>query len=217
MTKTLPETSRTACPFSFCFRQCYILRGNYHVSIERLCIELSLAATGGCSVELTKELLAEAAKLQASLSTWREAEEGRPPRERHLFHAAYTKSLTKLTFKELREATTGNAAVPLIVEELLDKHDGDGAQLGVMKLATLIRWLGGTPGAAHNDRHAEIAENWEELRKTGGSLHQSLETDVATLLSARLLVRRRSTMGAVQLRGPLLLLQLQRPPLQRML
>ena len=120
--------------------KCYILRGNYHASLQGLLIELSLASGASRVTELTAELLRDVAELQRRLEGWRPEQSGKAC---HLFYAAHAKALARLTFKKLTDATTGTAAVPAILKEVFDKHGGEVVKLKVMKLATLVRWRGG--------------------------------------------------------------------------
>ena len=70
--------------------KCYILRGNYHASLQRLSIELSLASGASRVTELTAELLREVAELQRRLEGWRPEQSDKA---RHLFYAAHAKAL----------------------------------------------------------------------------------------------------------------------------
>ena len=79
--------------------KCYILRGNYHASLQRLSIELSLASGASRVTELTAELLRDVAELQRRLEGWRPEQSDKA---RHLFYAAHAKALARLTFKKPR-------------------------------------------------------------------------------------------------------------------
>ena len=143
--------------------KCYILRGNYHASLQRLSIELSLASGASRVTELTAELLRDVAELQRRLEGWRPEQSDKA---RHLFYAAHAKALARLTFKKLTDATTGTAAVPAILKEVFDKHGGEVVKLKVMKLATLVRWRGGViEGPPRQEMHrpgdgGELYEQW---------------------------------------------------------
>ena len=106
--------------------KCFILKGNYHVGLEGLSAELALAANRGCShvTTITAELLVKAKAMLKRVDNWRPELEGK---ERSLLHAVHSRALLLLSFKELRAATTGPAAVPAIVDELLGKQGGAAA------------------------------------------------------------------------------------------
>ena len=77
--------------------KCYILRGNYHASLQRLSIELSLASGASRVTELTAELLRDVAELQRRLEGWRPEQSDKA---RHLFYAAHAKALARLHVQE---------------------------------------------------------------------------------------------------------------------
>ena len=62
---------------AFSILKCFILKGNYHVSLERLSGELDLAKTGGRSRirEFTEENMKEGSELEARVANWRPSKE----------------------------------------------------------------------------------------------------------------------------------------------
>ena len=159
--------------------KCYILRGNYHASQQRLSIELELASGASRITKLTAELFCDVAELQRRLEGWRPEQIGKAC---HLFYAAHTKALARLTFKKLADATTGTVAVPAILKEVFDKHGGEVVKHKVMKLATLVRWRGGAidgpprqemhrpgDGGALYEKWFTIAPEDDELRRIAES------------------------------------------------
>ena len=98
MTSTARDVTcrrRLAAVIAASVLKCYILRGNYHASLQRLSIELSLASGASRVTELTAELLRDVAELQRRLEGWRPEQSGKAC---HLFYAAHAKALARLTF-----------------------------------------------------------------------------------------------------------------------
>ena len=93
---------------------------------------------------------------------WRKDKVGK---ERSLLFGAYTNPLLKLKFEDLKEATSGNAAVPGILHRLYQRDKGDWSKVGVRKLRTLIlRWGGELNGRVTKEREAELRSIWEKLK-----------------------------------------------------
>ena len=78
----------------------------------------------------------------------------------------HSKALSRLEFKELTAATSGPAALPLLIIELVDTHKGDATKLGVMKLAVLVRWLGvGIEGRVTREMKPDLVTKWDHKRR----------------------------------------------------
>ena len=78
----------------------------------------------------------------------------------------HSKALSRLEFKELTAATSGPAALPLLIIELIDTHKGDATKLGVMKLAVLVRWLGvGIEGRVTREMKPDLVTKWDHKRR----------------------------------------------------
>ena len=92
----------------------------------------------------------------------------KPPEERSLLAPKFSNVISALTFEELKVATVGARAVPLIIKTLVEVYDFDAKHLGPMKLASLIRWREGTINGsktfhARRDMTALLQGEWGRL------------------------------------------------------
>ena len=147
----------------------FLKRGNYNAGMWRLGYEL-LRASGDISklVSMNNDDLEKARALKAKINSWRPEKHGN---ERSLFFGAYTSALEKIQFEDLKEATSGEAAVPRILNHVYQVLKGDWGRLGLMKIRTLILWAKGeVRGRVTKKRDAELRGAWSDIMPTDDEL-----------------------------------------------
>ena len=141
----------------------FVKKGNYNAGMWRYNFEIFAAAGSISKIDsMSKGDLIEARALKKRINEWRSDREGD---ERSLFHGNYTGALQAITFEDIKEATSGPAAVPRTLNSLYERHNGDWTKIGVLMIANLIRWQGGKfEGRATREREAELRGIWTSLK-----------------------------------------------------
>ena len=162
--------------WAFSVVKCYILRGNYHVGLERLSIQVIIAAIGSIPMgSMGPEQLRRGKELQQRVANWRQDQSGKA---RHLLHADDRGALAKLEFREIRRQIRD---VPTLLFELFNVHAGAAAKMGIMKLATLARHYGATiTGRVTKSRADEILRQWNPLQQAHDAAMRALAATAPT-------------------------------------
>ena len=155
--------------WAFSVLSAFLNRGNHNAGMWRMAYEL-LRTSGDIDkvVSMNLDDLRKARELKSRIIDWRKEKVGK---ERSLLYGAYTNPLLKLKFEELKEATSGNAAVPGILHRFYQCDKGDWSKVGLRKLRTLIlRWGGELKGRITKEREGELRSIWERMKPTEAEL-----------------------------------------------